>query len=60
VEEGPPRLAFLHVKETMAETKKRLVERLFTEHGGVLQAFLSRRVRRHVKVTAMRILVSQD
>jgi RNA polymerase sigma-70 factor (ECF subfamily) len=30
----------------MAETKKRLVERLFTEHGGVLQAFLARRVRR--------------
>ena len=30
----------------MAETKKRLVERLFAEHGGVLQAFLFRRVRR--------------
>jgi RNA polymerase sigma factor (sigma-70 family) len=31
----------------MAETKKTLVERLFTEHGGALQAFLFRRVRRH-------------
>jgi RNA polymerase sigma-70 factor (ECF subfamily) len=30
----------------MAETKKSLVEQLFTEHGGVLQAFLFRRVRR--------------
>lgn len=30
----------------MAETKKKLVERLFTEYGGVLQAFLFRRVRR--------------
>jgi RNA polymerase sigma factor (sigma-70 family) len=30
----------------MSETKKRLVERLFTEHGRVLQAFLFRRVRR--------------
>ena len=31
----------------MAETKKGLVERLFTEQGSVLQAFLFRRVRRH-------------
>ena len=30
----------------MAETKRGLVERLFTQHGGVLQAFLFRRVRR--------------
>jgi RNA polymerase sigma factor (sigma-70 family) len=30
----------------MAETKKTLVERLFTEHGGALQAFLYRRVHR--------------
>ena len=30
----------------MAETKKGLLERLFTEHRGVLQAFLFRRVRR--------------
>ncbi|MEP6547799.1 MAG: RNA polymerase sigma factor [Gammaproteobacteria bacterium] len=30
----------------MAETKRKLVERLFTEHGGVLRAFLFRRVRR--------------
>ena len=30
----------------MAETKKTLVERLFTEHRGALQAFLYRRVRR--------------
>jgi RNA polymerase sigma-70 factor (ECF subfamily) len=30
----------------MAETKKKLVERLFTEQGGVLQSFLFRRVRR--------------
>jgi len=32
---------------TMPETKKSLVERLFTEHGTALQAFLYRRVRRH-------------
>jgi len=31
----------------MAETKKTLVERLFAEHAGALQAFLYRRVRRH-------------
>jgi RNA polymerase sigma factor (sigma-70 family) len=31
----------------MAETKKTLVERLFAEHGGALQAFLFRRVRKH-------------
>lgn len=31
----------------MAETKKSLVERLFAQHGGALQAFLYRRVRRH-------------
>jgi RNA polymerase sigma factor (sigma-70 family) len=31
----------------MVETKKTLVERLFTEHGGSLQAFLFRRVRKH-------------
>ena len=31
----------------MAETKKSLVERLFTEHRGALQAFLYRRVRGH-------------
>lgn len=31
----------------MTETKKSLVERLFAEHGGALQAFLYRRVRRH-------------
>lgn len=31
----------------MAEAKKKLVERLFTEQRGVLQAFLFRRVRRH-------------
>jgi RNA polymerase sigma factor (sigma-70 family) len=31
----------------MAETKKTLVGRLFAEHGGSLQAFLYRRVRRH-------------
>jgi|ERR1019366_4982565 RNA polymerase sigma factor (sigma-70 family) len=30
----------------MAETRKTLVERLFTEHGRMLQAFLFRRVRR--------------
>ena len=30
----------------MADIKKTLVERLFTEHGGSLQAFLRRRVRR--------------
>ena len=30
----------------MAETKKTLVERLFTQHRGALQAFLYRRVRR--------------
>lgn len=30
----------------MADTKTRLVERLFTEHGRALQAFLFRRVRR--------------
>ena len=30
----------------MAETKKTVVARLFAEHGGALQAFLSRRVRR--------------
>ena len=32
---------------TMPETKKTLVERLFAEHGGSLQAFLFRRVRKH-------------
>jgi len=31
----------------MAETKKTLVGRLFAQHGGALQAFLYRRVRRH-------------
>jgi RNA polymerase sigma factor (sigma-70 family) len=31
----------------MAETKKSLVERLFGEHRGALQAFLYRRVRNH-------------
>jgi RNA polymerase sigma factor (sigma-70 family) len=31
----------------MAETKKTLVERLFAEHGGALQAFLFRRVHKH-------------
>ncbi len=31
----------------MTEVKKSLVERLFAEHGGALQAFLYRRVRRH-------------
>jgi RNA polymerase sigma factor (sigma-70 family) len=31
----------------MAESKKTLVERLFAQHGGALQAFLHRRVRRH-------------
>lgn len=31
----------------MAETKKSLVERLFTEHRRALQAYLYRRVRRH-------------
>lgn len=31
----------------MAETKKSLLERLFAQHGGALQAFLYRRVRRH-------------
>jgi len=31
----------------MAETKKTLVERLFAEHGGALQAFLFRKVRKH-------------
>jgi RNA polymerase sigma factor (sigma-70 family) len=31
----------------MPETKKTLVERLFSEHGGSLQAFLFRRVRKH-------------
>jgi RNA polymerase sigma-70 factor (ECF subfamily) len=31
----------------MADDKKTLVERLFEEHGGALQAFLGRRVRRH-------------
>jgi RNA polymerase sigma factor (sigma-70 family) len=31
----------------MPETKKTLVERLFSEHGGALQAFLFRRVRKH-------------
>jgi RNA polymerase sigma factor (sigma-70 family) len=31
----------------MAEIKKTLVERLFAEHGGALQAFLFRRVRKH-------------
>ncbi len=31
----------------MSEIKKSLVERLFAEHGGALQAFLYRRVRRH-------------
>ena len=30
----------------MAETKKTMVARLFAEHRGALQAFLSRRVRR--------------
>lgn len=32
---------------TMADTKKTLVERLFAQQGGALQAFLFRRVRRH-------------
>src|SRR5579871_5318050 len=31
----------------MVETKKTLVERLFAQQGGALQAFLLRRVRRH-------------
>jgi RNA polymerase sigma factor (sigma-70 family) len=31
----------------MTEIKKSLVERLFAEHGGALQAFLYRRVHRH-------------
>ena len=31
----------------MAEIKKSLLERLFSEQGGALQAFLSRRVRKH-------------
>jgi len=31
----------------MAEANKTLVERLFSEHGGALQAFLYRRVRKH-------------
>ncbi len=31
----------------MADSKKSLVERLFSEKGGALQAFLYRRVRRH-------------
>ena len=31
----------------MTKIKKSLVERLFAEHGGALQAFLYRRVRRH-------------
>lgn len=31
----------------MAETKQSLVARLFAQHGGALQAFLYRRVRRH-------------
>ena len=31
----------------MSESKKTVVERLFTEHAGALQAFLYRRVRRH-------------
>jgi RNA polymerase sigma factor (sigma-70 family) len=31
----------------MTEIKKSLVERLFAEHAGALQAFLYRRVRRH-------------
>jgi RNA polymerase sigma factor (sigma-70 family) len=30
----------------MAETKRSMVARLFAEHGGALQAFLSRRMRR--------------
>jgi RNA polymerase sigma factor (sigma-70 family) len=34
-----------HLK--MAEIKKTLVERLFAEHGGALQAFFFRRVRKH-------------
>jgi RNA polymerase sigma factor (sigma-70 family) len=37
----------LSARVAMTETKKRLVERLFAEHGGSLQAFLYRRVRRH-------------
>ena len=32
---------------TMAEANKTLVERLFSEHGGALRAFLYRRVRKH-------------
>jgi len=31
----------------MTKTKKSLVERLFVEHGGALQAFIYRRVRRY-------------
>ena len=31
----------------MAEANKTLVERLFSEHGGALRAFLYRRVRKH-------------
>jgi len=31
----------------MGEIRKSLVERLFSEHGGALQAFLYRRVRKH-------------
>jgi RNA polymerase sigma-70 factor (ECF subfamily) len=31
----------------MVEVKKTLLERLFSEHGGALQAFLYRRVRQH-------------
>jgi RNA polymerase sigma factor (sigma-70 family) len=37
----------LGLKLAMAETKKTLVDRLFTEHAGALHAFLSRRMRRH-------------
>jgi RNA polymerase sigma-70 factor (ECF subfamily) len=36
----------LSCQVAMAETKKSVVGRLFTEHGGALQAFLYRRVRR--------------
>ena len=34
----------------MAETKRSMVARLFAEHGGALQAFLYRRVRRRPDV----------
>ena len=40
--ETPP-----HAWVAVAEVKKSLLERLFSEQGGALQAFLSRRVRKH-------------